>query len=203
MAERNMSTPKAEDMSDDPNRLEAEGEFHGYVKDVRSNMKPYSDDAMEGYSPVLQVLEGEHAGKSISVRMLDGQPTHKDGGEFCAKVQSAFCVATNLLTPAQLNGGQVSYDDQNATNHQLIFKIKKGKPAADGKQYLELDGLHLYHVDDPRAAAIPKNAAALQQIPPAFRKPAEFFDVLQPKKKGAAPTTEKKPEPPTFDSGGL
>jgi hypothetical protein len=199
---RTMTTPKAEDMQDDPTRLDAEGEFHGYVKDVRSDMDRYKDTAIEGYSVILQVLEGEQAGKSIGVCLRDGQPTHKDGGEFCAKVQSAFCVATNVLTPAQLDGGQVSYDEQNALNHQLCFKIKKGKPQSDGKQYLDLDGLHIFHVDDPRCAEYKKNAAAIQQIPPTFRKTPDFFEPLLPKKKGTA-SPEKKPEPPTFDTGGL
>lgn len=201
---RTMAAPKAEDMSADPTRLEAEGEFHFYVKDIRDGMKPYNDDALEGFSVILQVLGGEHDGKSIGVTFRDGQMTHKDGGEFCRKMQAAFCVGTNLLSPQQLNGSDVSFDEQAALNHQVIAAVKLGKPTDAGKRYLDLDGLKIYHVDDPRVADVAKSAEALAAIDPAFRRPAEFFAPLVAAKKGAAASsTAKSATPQSFDAAGL
>jgi len=198
-----MKTPQAADLDNNGDRLDVEGYFHVYVKDVRDGMPHNKDDAIEGFSVNMQVIDGEQDGKQQGTTLRDGQETHKDGGEFCRKFQAAFCVATNLLTPAQLNGGDVSYDEQAATNHQLIIKTKLGKPDANNKRWLDIDGVGFYHVDDPRVADVPKSQAALAQIDPAFRRPAEYFAPLLGDKKGGAKTSAPKQEPPTFDAGGL
>jgi hypothetical protein len=204
---RTFNAPKAEDLNNDSDRLEADGYFHVYVKDVRDGEPHYDNTAIEGFSCHFQVMGGEHDGKTAGTTLRDGQLTHKDEGEFCRKYQSAFCVATNLLTPAQLNGGEVSFDEQAATNHQLIIKVKgkkkKDDNSADPKKFYDIDGLGFFHVDDPRVADVPKSPDALAMIDPAFRRPAEYFAPLVSDKKGGAAQTKKQDPPPTFDAGGL
>jgi hypothetical protein len=203
---RTMKTPQADEVFSEGSRLEAEGYFHVFVKDVRDGMPHNKDDMIEGFSCHLQVLGGEHEGKVQGTTLRDGQDTHKDGGEFCRKVQAAFCVATNLLTPDQLNGGDQTFDEGAAVNHQLVIKTRLGKPDANNKRWLDIDGASFFHVDDPRVADVPKVVEAINQIDKAFRRPPEFFAALIPDKKKSAPaatTQSAAPTTPTFDSGGL
>ena len=204
---RTFNAPKAEDLNSESDRLEADGFFHVYVKDVRDGEPHYDNTAIEGFSCHYQVMGGEHDGKQLGTTLRDGQQTHQDEGEFCRKYQTSFCVATNLLTPAQLNGGEVSFDEQAARNHQLIIKVKgkkkKDDNSADPKKFYDIDGLGFFHVDDPRVADVPKLPDALAMIDPAFRRPAEFFAPLVSDKKTSAAQTKKQDPPPTFDAGGL
>lgn len=199
-------------MTSDGTRLEAEGYFHFSVKDVRPEQKPYSDDALDGFSVILEVVEGEHAGKTIGVSMRTGLETHKDKGEFCRKVQTAFGLATNQLTPDHL-GKKVSYEETSCRNHQVVAKIKLGKPTDSGKQYYDLDGRHIYHVDDPNVKDVPKNAAELAKLDkvPGLRKPAEYFEPLYKKSQSASTgavgsssgANGSSQTAPAFDSSGL
>ncbi len=201
---RTMVTPQAEDVAGENTRLEAEGYFHCFIKDVKDGQVHYGDEAVEGFSAFFQVVEGEHKDKTLGTTLRDGLASHSDGGDFCRRIQAAFCIAANLLTPSQLNGGQASFDEQNARNQQVIIKVKLGKEK-NGKRYHDLDGTHIYHVDDPRVKDVPKNAEALALLPPALRHDEAYFEPLLPKgrKPAASAASGGTTAAPVFDPSGL
>ena len=51
---------------------------------------------------------------------------------------------------------------------------------------------NIYHVDDPRAAAFPKDKEALALLPAELRKKPEFFDAIASKSKVAPAMKPKK-----------
>jgi len=191
MAKRTISTPTASDMTEG-GRIDKEGVFHLLVKSVVDGER-IDGKAGEGFTIELQALAGDQADKSLKTFMGDGSPTHKDGGAFALKKQCAFLVAANAIAPAQLNGGELEFDPEDAAGHQVIAKLAFGKASAEGKRYLDLAGLDIYHVDDPRAPACERSAEALTIIAPANRKTAEYF----------APLTAKHSHPPATTGGKL
>lgn len=198
------TAPKAEDVYGQSDRLEAEGVFHFQVKDVKVGEMAHGDKALDGFSAKLSVLEGEHSGKEIGINFLNGQPTHKDGGESCNRKQAAFCIATNLLTPAQLTGGEVSFNEEDARGQQVVAEMRLGKANDSGKRYLELFFSNIYHVDDPRVKDVPKNAAALSIIPAELRRNADFFTPLLPvNKRGGQSASKLAPPAADLDLSGL
>lgn len=184
MAKRTVSAPTASDMTEG-GRIDKEGVFHLLIKSVVDGERS-DGKAGEGFTVELQALAGDQADKSLKTFMGDGSPTHKDGGAFALKKQCAFLVAANAIAPSQLNGGELEFDPEDAAGHQVIAKLQFGKANAEGKRYLDLAGLDIYHVDDPRAPKCERNTEALTIINPAHRKTAEYF----------APLTAKHSTPP-------
>src|SRR6056297_3752229 len=134
------STPE-ELIEGNVDRLEAEGTFHFLILLMKDQEMAYTDDRVDGYSAQLQVLEGEHAGKSLGITLYDGNASHKDSGAFARKKQTAFFIAANLLTPQQM-GQSITIDETQGAGAQVIAKIKYGKENdKTGKRYLDIDGL--------------------------------------------------------------
>ena len=183
---RTVDTSSSEEMLDNSgDRLETPGSYHFMVLLMKDQEMAYSDDHVDGYSAQLQVIHGEHAGKTMGVTLYDPNASNKDGGAFLRKKQTSFFIAANLMTPAQI-GTSVEIDETQAAGAQLIATTKLGQVSEKtGKQYLEIDGLKNYHVDDPRAKDVPKNREELAAINEAYRRldPA-FFEPIMPKAPG-------------------
>lgn len=189
MAKRSVNAPTASDMTEG-GRIDKEGVFHLLVKSV-ADMEKVTGDAGEGFTIELQALTGDQEGKTLKTFLPDGSPVHKDGGAFALKKQCAFLVAANAIAPAQLNGGSLEFDPADAAGHQVIAKLKFGKPNAQGNQYLDVSGLDIYHVDDPRAPKCDRSDEALSAIAADFRKPAEYFAPLTSRHSAAAAPASK------------
>jgi hypothetical protein len=193
---RTVDTPQAEDLAGGGGFLHEEGKYHLMVEDIKDGVQPNSDDLIKngGLGIKLKVLHGEHKGKTIGITLNDPNAAHKDQGEFAKVRQCAFLTATNVLQFEHLNGTSYSYDEQAARGHQLIVEFKLGKPNANGKQYLDVHFSNIYHVDDPRAKDVPKDAEALAVIPSEYRKPAEYFAPVLKAKPKAEAAKEKAPD---------
>ena len=184
MAKRTVNAPTASDMTEG-GRIDKAGVYHLLVKSVADGERT-DGKAGEGFTIELQALAGDQADKSLKTFLVDPSPTHKDEGAFALKKQCAFLVAANAIAPAQLNGGELDFDPDHAAGHQVIAKLQFGKPNDKGVSYLDIAGLDIYHVDDPRAPQCERNAEVLAIINPAHRKTAEYF----------APLTAKHSHPP-------
>ncbi|MFG0260994.1 MAG: hypothetical protein ACF788_01190 [Novipirellula sp. JB048] len=145
--------------------LQAEGKFHFIVEDITDGKETKSGSMLNGLFAKCKVLHGEHEGSTFTIEMLDPTMNSSDGGAFARKKQAAFLIAANVLTPAQVNGGVVSYDEQLARGSQIIAEIRLGRENDNGKRYLELHYSNVYHVDDPRVADVPKSEEILSVIP--------------------------------------
>jgi len=179
MAKRTVSAPTASDMAEG-GRIDKEGVYHLLVKSVVDGEK-VDGKAGEGFTIELQALASDQADKTFKTFLADGSPVHKDQGAFALKKQCAFLVAANAIAPAQLNGGELEFDPEDAAGHQVIGKLAFGKANADGKRYLDLAGLDIYHVDDPRAPKCERSMEALAIVPAECRKTAEYFEPLTAK----------------------
>lgn len=183
-----------EEISGGGNFLTEPGSYHLLIKDIRAGQNG-SDDMVDGIWTELEVLAGEHAGKKITMTLYNGNISHKDSGEFARKKQAAFLIAANILTPAQL-GQKVSIDVSQGNGHQVCCVLELGQPSAKtGKRYLEIHYTDVFHVDDPRAEKIAKDADGLALIDAQFRRAADFFAPLVAKKtpaNGSAKSTSAK-----------
>lgn len=178
-------------------RLEKEGKYHLFVKSV-ADMQKINGDAGEGFTIELQALAGDHADqtdRTIKLFIADPSPSHKDHGAFCAKRQCAFLLAANAIGIESLNGSDVEFDAEECAGHQVIAKLaNKKKQNPTDLDYLDFSGLEIYHVDDPRAAAVVKNPDAIGAIPQQFRRKADYFAPLLKNDGKPAAKTSAKPE---------
>jgi hypothetical protein len=211
MARSFVAPESADDLGGESTHLEAEGIYHFLVKDVFDGYMANGKTQIKngGIGVKLEVCHGEHVGKTVGLNFIDPNAGHKDGGKSAAVKQSAFCIATNLLTPDQINGQMVSYDEQEARGHQVVaevrYPIEDGKKKVDdkGKSYLELHWSNIYHVDDPRTAKVDKNQAMIGLIPSQFRRlnEAYFTPIIGQRKQSE--TKSQAPAKPVLDTEGL
>lgn len=117
----------------------------------------------------------------------------KDGGEFLFGLQCRLAVATGCFAVVTNEAGDLQYANvadvpegqeierleffgpeheadpdnvaANIVGKQMMVKIKERNWEKDGKKgtAYELDGANIYHVEDPDAAAYPKDGAAIAQ----------------------------------------
>ena len=148
---------------------------------------------MNGVAAILSVLAGTVEGqeeKEFHLHLFDPDLSKSDSSqEWATKKQTAYAIAINQVDPSKL-GEAVSVDFDGAEGQQIIINLANGEDK-DGKSRLELNYANIYHVDDPRAAAFPKDKEALALLPKEFRKPAEYFDAISGKAK-VAPAMKPK-----------
>jgi hypothetical protein len=177
---RAIAAPTTEEMTEGGERLEAEGTYHFLVLICKDQEMPHNSDYFDGYSAKLQVFHGPHEGKEIGILLQDGSD-NKDGGAFARKKQTAFFIATNVMSIAQM-GQSVEINESIAAGAQVVATVKLGKVSEKtGKQYLDIEGLKIYHVDDPRVKDVPKDTAMLKSINAAYRHEAKYFEPILPK----------------------
>ena len=179
--------------------LEAEGTYHMSVDAAQDGIKLRDEKGFDGFSVRFRVAHGAEEGKTIVVDFLDGKESHKDGGTACDAKQTAYLLATNLISPVQCNGSTLEIEIENSIGAQVVAEFRLGKEADNGKRYLELHYSNIYHIDDPRGAKASRNVALIEAIPAAFRHKPEAFDAFQKKK---APASTSKPAA-DLDLGGI
>ncbi|MCD0459146.1 hypothetical protein [Roseiconus lacunae] len=197
---RTMEDMTADDLQGESQRLDAIGKFHFAVDDIFDGVMPDGTTEMKnpGLSVRLRVLApADHKDKTIGLIFGDGNMSHKDQGKFAKKKQCALLVATNVVTPAQLDGSAFSYDEQLARGMQLFGELEWGDEDDDGKKYPELAWANLYHVDDPRAKSYPRDDEALKVIPTSLRHEKGYFDPLLKKNSPSGSSKSQAQAKPT------
>ncbi len=132
----------------------------------------------DGFATEFEVLAGPQSKKTINVFFRNGNLSHKDQGAFCRRVQGRALEAWGLVDPTQ-RGHKVTVELDHAVGRQFVATIT-GRTGDDGKEYLELDGDSIWHIDDPTAPQCERNQKALDpSIYPAKlrRKPESFGKV--------------------------
>jgi len=123
-------------------------------------------DGTEPYDGICFVCEcfgGANTGKQFTLKLIDGKLSHKDEGKNAFAKQAAFLIASDVITPDQL-GKAVDYEVEHAVGSMLFLDLILGNPSSDGKQYLDLNYMNVFHVDDPRAKKFPLDAAQKERI---------------------------------------
>lgn len=185
---------KAGDVGSGGDFLTEPGSYHLIVEDVKDGELP-NGDAFHGMAVITRVAAGDLADKKFNLVLYDGDESHKDRGAFAFRKQAAFLIAANVLSPAELSGDEVGYDEQQAIGSDIIVTLELGKPNRDGKQFLDVRFADIFHVDDPRVAKISGLAISdeqLKAIPDGRRHKPEYFEPLFGKKRSSPPpaTTE-------------
>lgn len=197
-----MATMKRPANTEASSFLEKEGQYHCLVNVVDEQPTKKSGELMDGIRFTLSVLAGTDASqvkRTFDPLLFNPSESHRDGGEFANKVQWRMADACNLIPP---NGAaEVEIDWQKAKSAQVVVYVSFGK-AKDGKEpMLGIDGAHIYHVDDPEVAHVPKSEPHLKLLPAGARRKAPSAAATA---KSAAPAANKPaatgkpaPVPPT------
>jgi|AGTN01.2.fsa_nt_gi hypothetical protein len=166
--------------------LPPKGTYHLIVTNVDD-----SCDKVDGLKLTMQCLSGTNAegfDKVFTDTLFFPKADAKDGGKFATKRLARLLLASGAITEAQL-GSDLDVDWQWLAGRQFIAKVSnrtyQDKNGND-RTSAELDGMGIWHLEDPEVAAIPKNNAM-----------AETF-----LKHGAAPATAGTPATSGAATGG-
>lgn len=174
--------------------LDKEGQFHFLVNNIDEQPISKKDNsAMDGIKVELSCIGGNEPSqvkRLFDPILFNPSEAHRDGGEFATRIHLRLADACCLLGKANA-GDDVEIDWSKAKGSQIVafVKLETGK---DGKARLGIDGAHIYHVDDPEVAHVPKNEAMLKLLPADRRraKPAAAKAAAKPAATGKpAPTT--------------
>ncbi len=187
-----MSLPTAESMNSGGTFLQEPGKYHFSILHAEEN-PTRNEKLVKGFMFELAVqAPANMQGMTFRAYFTNGDPAHKDGGAFALSKQVAALIAANVVTPSDLGKANVEINAGDAKDHQVVAELSLGKPSErDGKRYLDVAYANIFHVDDPRAKAYPKDANALEWIPKACRRDEAFFAPLLVKK---APAPKMKDE---------
>lgn len=183
------------------NEKENEGFYLMKVIDAHEGQRPTKDGLVvfEGISFECEVVGGPNDGQKFTLKLYFPKMSSKDGGKSASGKIFSFLVATDVVTP-ELLGKEFEFDPEDAIGSLFFIELALGKPSDDGKQYLDLKWMNVYHVDDPRAAKIKMDdhqKSAIANISEKLRhKDAAYFAKIAT----TATKTEKKAEKPNFDS---
>jgi len=167
-----------EDVGGDSDFMTEPGAFHFLVTDVR-NGKDSKGEMLSGFSVELEAITGKEKGKKVNLNLYNGELTHKDGGEMSRRKQAAFLIAADVLRVDQIGKKGVQVDLEAAKGSQICADLELGDPSEKtGKRYLRIRFANFFHIDDPRAEKIVKDAETLGIIPGSMRHKPEYFAPL-------------------------
>lgn len=163
-----------DDVGGEGDGLKAPGVYHMVITTVHDGASN-KGKAIDGFTIDLAVLnDGPEKDKAFHLALFNADLSKSEESQvWSRKKQTAFFIACNLMRPDQL-GKRVSIDLAKAEGHQIIVDLQEEE--YEGKTNLRLAYANIYHVDDPRAAKHPKDAASLSIIPAEFRHPKEGGD---------------------------
>lgn len=173
-----------EEFVSDGNYLKQKGTYHFAIVSIGTEGR--DGKLLEGFRVGLEVLDGTtrdkvkctELKKQTNVTFFNGKLTDKDQGKFRRQVQAALFVAAGIFdSPARvaaIKAKEEQIDLELAIGRQIIATLDVTE-----KGYMELVGASVYHVDDPAAAAFPKNEKALNLIPAALRKKPEELEAIK------------------------
>lgn len=161
--------------------LDQAGTYHFSVTAVDEQPTGNDGKLIDGFRVSCAVLAGTtpcQEKKEVDITFFNPKMQDKNNGEFSKRKQARFVLAVGLLDGPRKGGERVTIDLQQAIGRQFIATMEERTfTKRDGSQGKSID-LHfadLWHVDDPEAAAYPKNEAALKLLPASLRKKPEQF----------------------------
>lgn len=172
--------------------LDAPGRYLFLVNDIDEEPTKHNGEVQDAIKLDMTVEGGEcdkgvssidiQMKRSFSPLLFNPKESHRDGGEFAAKVHLRLADACGIL-PKAAPGEEIEIDWSKARGRVIVAFVKWSREKEGQDRRLEIDGAHIYHVDDNEVAHVPKNNKVLGLLPPALRR-------IQ---KGAAGATNKAP----------
>lgn len=145
--------------------LEKPGWYHFIATDVNDAPTSQKGDVVDALKVSCQVLAGTEASqkkREFSPWLNNPNPAHKDGGAFCNRVHLRLARALGILPQAK-PGEAVEIVWANGQGRQFVAKVVT-RTNQDGREGLQIDGAHIYHVSDDEVKDVPKDAAALKAM---------------------------------------
>jgi hypothetical protein len=103
------------------------------------------------------------------------------------------------VTEANL-GEEIDLDLQSMVNSQVVVDLDLSEVKNPGdKQFIRLKFDHIYHIDDPRVAKVPKHVTAVNLLPQSRRRKPESFDLDKLTGKASKPSEPSKPSVDDLD----
>lgn len=168
--------------------LKLPGTYHFAVNRIVDGEGP-KGGVITGFTMFLSVLAGTVEGQKeqeYTMVLFDPDLSGSEKAQAWArKKQAAAFIALGLMNPSDLGKPGLSIPDLNtADGTQLIAKLEMDD--YNDTPRLELSYADIWHVDDPRAKAFPKDESAFKFLPDGFRKKEEWFAPLVSKKGGGS-----------------
>ncbi|MEM9354645.1 MAG: hypothetical protein AAGB04_00395 [Pseudomonadota bacterium] len=157
------------DLSEGGKFLKVPGTFLVFVADVDD--QPSNKDGRPIDNAICQfktkVLAGTSPGqedKDFELTLFAPNLSNKDGGEFGRKIIDRVLLATALATKQQLEAkSQIDIDFTASRGRMFYIKIR-----LNNKNYAEMDGCSIWHIDDPAVSEMPKRKDAMAAYPKEF-----------------------------------
>ena len=185
-----------EDFDDGGNFVRQVGVYHFAMQSISVGSGP-KGGAINGFMITAEVLGGTVASEvshTINLVYFDPKLTDSDKKVALTKKQRAkLFIAIGLLNPNDKGKAvKIELDEHKLRGRQFVARLEvDGYRSKEGQTYLEISNaeLDIWHVDDPHAAGIPKNEAAIKLIPAALRHDAKWFEAIYAKKGATAPAS--------------
>lgn len=137
------------------------GWYHFIVTQVEVNpLNHNSGQLIQGVRVTAEVVAGTDLSQVNKIHretFLDGQPHHKDGGEFASSRQIR-CLAALGILPRVNPGEQFEPDWTAGRGRDFVAKISAGSD----ERFKQIDGLHIYAPTDASVKDVPKCDKVLQ-----------------------------------------
>ena len=154
------------------------GVYH--VQIIHSTEQPTkkNGELIDGWGIKGKVLtQGDEENKQFELTFYNARVTDtEEQQERSIRKQASLLIAAGLVTEAQMEQ-EVDFNVADLTNRQVIVDLEMYKPKDKDKEYLQLKFDRVFHIDDPRMKAVPKNADAVKLLPATWRRKPESFDL--------------------------
>ncbi len=179
------------------------GTYHVIITNVEpltseNQMDPY------GFAIKMQVADGTVAGqtgKSLQARFNYPLASHKDGGKFCGRMLRVLFVATGLVKPNAT--GRLNAEPGQLMDMQFVVATKARKykdNEGNERETIEVDGLKMFHIDEPDVANVPKNKQLVDACV-GLRWTPDLIAAATTKHDGAAASAAHVPTPAGAPNG--
>jgi hypothetical protein len=168
----------SEDVSNDAPFLKEPGDYHVAVihaeEEATYKRGKKKGELRGGFCLDVEILAGPQKKKVAEVFCRHPAASHKDGGDFCRKVQQRTLEAISVVNPSD-RGKKVTVELVKADGtipvlaRQCIVRFEK-----NDEGYIELSGANIWHIDDPDAPQCERNQEAVKLYTKFRRDPKSF-----------------------------
>jgi hypothetical protein len=171
-----------EDVASGSTFLEQPGDYHMLITKVdypalKHDGSMNNEALFDVHCSVLAGSTPNQENKTIKLTFYPPNLQSKDNGKFARKKVDRFLIAVGLMEPSDV-GKELDINIEEADMRQFCVRLEKQSREVEDrktkkkemKEFVTIRFADIFHVDDPDAAVIPKDNAALNVIPSLQRR---------------------------------
>lgn len=142
------------------------GTYHCAIEKVDASHEKYKTGIIVDFY-ILAGTVDKQVGKKFDHAFSDPSETHADGGKFSRKMLAKLGLSTGLIVPVQLGSKIPTPNWDDLVGRQLVVALRERKyKKKDGSEGtgVEIDGVNMFLVRDPKVEAVPKDKEALAML---------------------------------------